>query len=300
MDKVTNTFKVSERRKEVWNTELEMLEIFKSICDQEGIKYFAIGGTLLGAVRHNGYIPWDDDLDVVMLREDYDQFIEAAKKKMPDGFFLQIPETEDDYFFGHAKIRKNNTTAIRFIQYPERYSHHQGVFLDIFPLDRIPDNPILYKIHKYIALKLMQIVYYAKYYYRLNKHSLITKIKHRFCTIILPSNKSIRRAFNIFEWWIKLPQKKTKRIGQISTYYHKDHVYSWETEWFNESIEHVFENTTISIPREYDKILTKTFGDYMKPVRVASEHGEVYFDLHHDYTEYISGKRVFTENDLVL
>ena len=294
-------FEVSDKRRAVWNEELKMLEIFKRICEENNLTYYAIGGTLLGAIRHEGYIPWDDDMDIAMFREDYDKFIKAAKKSMPKGYFLQIPETEKDYFFGHAKIRKNGTSAIRYIQYPERYSHHQGIFIDIFPLDNIPDNKRLYKLHKFVSLKLMQMVYFAKYYYRLNHHKTITKIKHAFCTLLMPTNSIVRLYFNLYLWVVKLPnRKKTKMAGMTSMFYHMDDNFSWQRKWFDKSVAKRFENTEINVPAGYDKILTKNYGDYMVPVKGGSQHGEIFFDLEHDYRDYYNGKRKFSKKDLIL
>ena len=303
MDMGSNDFDfvVSDARRDVWNAEIEILEIVKSICDKYSIPYFADGGTLLGAIRHGGFIPWDDDIDLAMLRADYDRFIAAAKTDLPEGYFLQLPETDEDYFYGHAKIRKDGTTAIRYIQYPEKYKHHQGVFIDIFPLDNIPDNPVAYRIHKTIALKLMQIIYYAKYYYRLNQHSNITKLKHRICTLLLPTNAAIYRAYRVFEKWILIPNRtKTKTVGVTALYYHLDKTVSWNREWFESAVVVPFEATQISIPKEYDKILTKTFGDYLEPQRASSQHGDVFFDLNHDYRDYYDGKLAFNEEPQIL
>ena len=118
----------------------------------------------------------------------HEKFLKYAAEELPKAYFLQIPSTEEDYFYGHAKIRKNGTTAIRQIQYPERYTHHQGVFIDIFPIDNVPDGKVTKAFHKFVALKMMQLIYYAKYYYRQNKHSLKTKIKHRISCILLPES----------------------------------------------------------------------------------------------------------------
>lgn len=290
---------MTEKRKAVWNAELELFREFRAICERHNLRYFADGGTLLGAVRHKGFIPWDDDLDVSMLREDYDKFIKAAKEELPSDCFLQIPETEEDYFYGHAKIRKNNTTAIRYIQYPEQYTHHQGVFIDIFPIDNVPDGKIARSLHRFVTRKVMQIIYYAKYYYRLNKHALVTKIKHRICKMLLPTNKAIKRAFRLYEKWYRLPNKSTTKQVAISALYYED-KYIWQREWFQETLDLPFEDIMIKCPKEYDSLLKHIFGDYMTPVQTASFHGEVFFDLEHNYSEYFDGTRSFSEEDLKL
>lgn len=294
-------FEVTDKRRALWAVELEIFEVFRNICQRHGLTYYAESGTLIGAVRHKGFIPWDDDIDITMMRKDYEKFLVYAKQELPKEYFLQIPETEEDYFYGHAKIRKNGTTAIRTIQYPEKYTHHQGVFIDIFPIDNVPDGKFKRKWHKFVALKEMQFIYYAKYYYRLNKHSLKTRIKHRISCIFLPSNKAIMRAYKRFEKWIRrYEDKTTEKMGMISMYYNLPEYCQWPREWFAESVKVEFENTHMNAPKEYDKLLTCEYGDYMTPVQSPTYHGEILFDLEHDYKEYYDGTRTFDEADVGL
>lgn len=129
---------VTSKIKEVWQLELDMLEEVDRICQKYEIEYFLQGGTLLGAVRHKGYIPWDDDIDIVMRRNDYNKFLEIAQKELGDKYFLQYYKTERKYNRGHAQIRNPNTTAI--IKGDEFNNFNKGIFIDIFPLDNIPND----------------------------------------------------------------------------------------------------------------------------------------------------------------
>lgn len=116
--------------------ETELLDEFVRICDRHGLRYCIIAGTLLGAVRHGGFIPWDDDIDVAMPREDYDRFAELCRQELDDRFFYQSSDTDPHYFLTYAKLRRNDTFV-----YEERFREsqfHKGVFLDIFPLDFCP------------------------------------------------------------------------------------------------------------------------------------------------------------------
>ena len=123
-------------------TELEMLIEVDRICRKYNIQYFLDGGTLLGAIRHNGFIPWDDDADIIMLRGEYEKFCKACKKELDtERFFLQDYRTDKHYLWGFAKMRRNHTTFLREGQ--EHVKCHTGVCIDIFYCDNIPDDPLL-------------------------------------------------------------------------------------------------------------------------------------------------------------
>lgn len=116
--------------------ELEILNEFVCVCEKHGLRYYLVGGTLLGAVRHEGFIPWDDDVDVAMPREDYEHFAQIAREELAPQYFYQSPDTDPCYFLTYAKIRKNGTEI-----YEERFKNakfHKGIFIDIFPLDPCP------------------------------------------------------------------------------------------------------------------------------------------------------------------
>lgn len=121
----------------VQQVELELMDEVHRICTKNGIPYFLDSGTALGAVRHGGFIPWDDDMDVGMLREDYERFLEAAKEDLGRGFFLQTHETDPETYKFYAKLRRDNTFRPSGIS--DRYAH-QGIAIDIFPFDNVPSD----------------------------------------------------------------------------------------------------------------------------------------------------------------
>lgn len=116
-----------------------MLDIYNAvaeICDRHGLTYFTVGGTLLGAVVHKGYIPWDDDLDIAMPRDDYDKFINEYYKELDERFYLHHTVTDDNYWLSFAKVRLNNTVFLE--EKRKNVDAHAGIYIDIFPFDYAP------------------------------------------------------------------------------------------------------------------------------------------------------------------
>lgn len=122
----------------IHNLELKIAIEVKRICEKNNIKYFLTAGTLLGAVRHGGFIPWDDDMDIGMLRKDYEKFIKVCEKELSTEFYLQSWDTDFDYPFSYAKIRLNGTSFVE--GFSENSGMHNGIFIDIFPFDNVPDS----------------------------------------------------------------------------------------------------------------------------------------------------------------
>lgn len=128
------------------NIQLSILEILKDIitvCEEYNIEYFIIFGTALGAVRHKGFIPWDDDLDIGMTRQNYERFLEVAVDALPQDLFLQTFNSEPNTPFYFSKVRKNGTVFVE--KYCKDLEIHRGIYVDIFPYDNIPDDMKLRK-----------------------------------------------------------------------------------------------------------------------------------------------------------
>lgn len=127
--------------------ELEIAAEIRRICEKHRIRYFMIAGTLLGAVRHQGFIPWDEDMDFGMLRADFDRFVETCENELDrEKFFLQTEETDPGYTYAFAKIRLNGTRIVEGLS--QDAAAHQGIFVDIFPFDNVPDNRLLRRLHE--------------------------------------------------------------------------------------------------------------------------------------------------------
>ena len=125
-------FLVTTERKKMWAVELDLLDQFNAVCSKHGLRYWLDGGSLLGSVRHRGFIPWDDDIDVSMLRADYEKLL-TLSDTFSTPYFLQIPGQDKDYFYGVTKLRNSNTSQIVEIFQHREFNH--GICLDIFPVD---------------------------------------------------------------------------------------------------------------------------------------------------------------------
>ena len=245
--------------KELQKIELETLKEFDKICKNNNIKYTLIGGTLLGAIRHNGFIPWDDDIDVCMLRNDYNKFIEIQKKELNNKkYYFQSMETDDEFGLPFGKIRRKDSIHSEITcPLPEK---KQGIWIDIFPIDKIEDNKILafftfVKVFYYksiIAFKL-NFSFASKGIRRIILN--IIKFNSKFYSI----NKTKKKYYKLIE---KSNKKKTSHcISHGGVYLLKE---TFPKELFEEIITHKFEDSDFNIPKNYDKYLTQIYGNYMK------------------------------------
>lgn len=255
--------------------ELEILILCKEICEMYDIPYFLAFGTLLGAVRHKGFIPWDDDADVCIPADKMAYFKECFEKEAPEGFFLSTPETEKLCPNPWFKVRKDGTTSM-----PKCYSDiplHWGICIDIIPIWGVRDSA---GIEKRLA---------SKY--------------HRACSVLAtslpvtgPDGNLLKRLASLLPPSFRKFLAK-KYMASIASYAGTDLVFDgWDTvpynDYFGKETFLEFEHLSFRVPTNYDHVLTVTYGDYMTPppeeerLGHEGESGEIIWDTKRSYTEF--------------
>lgn len=279
----TYDFHVSEQMKNVWMIELDLLKKFISVCEKYNLKYYMAGGSLLGAIRHKGFIPWDDDIDIDMPRSDYNKLIEIAKYEFDDNIFFQSINTDINYVRPHIQIRNSQTTAI--VEHEKGLSFNQGIFIDIFPLDAVPTNRIKRLIHS-STLKVLSIILKAGVMINPSKNpSMLKRFAHY---LVLPLFKlvSYKKVFFLFDKICSMYDGNNEfPVGEISFDYSDRCI--WPKKCFEGSIMKEFMGLNVSCPIGYDEILRISFGDYMTPQKAPSYHGNIIFDTENSYHKYL-------------
>lgn len=268
-------------------TQLEILKYIDAFCRKNKIRYSLYGGTLLGAVRHQGFIPWDDDLDICMPREDYEQFIVLWENDKCNKFILQNKDNTPGFNQSFTKIRKKHTMFLQDVDQPKLY--HTGIFVDVFPVDRMPAEGV----GRYL-FQLECIVYQicTKEYVLKSSNKLVENLSKVFLlatserTRFYLRNKLIARIKN---------NNNHNNYSIVAIENMKAIRTPFPPDLMDEYIEIEFEDDVFMCIKQYDLWLNKIYGDYMKlppeEERVGL-HNLIAVDFEHDYDECIKMKKI--------
>lgn len=236
--------------------QLEMLEEVDRICKKCSIHYNIIAGTLLGAVRHGGYIPWDDDADVAMLRAEYEKFRKACKTELDiSRFYFQDHRNTKGYRWGYGKLRRKNTLFLR--EYQEHMPYEQGIFIDIFPLDAVPDNYLLRSIRNFECFCVRKILWSKVG--KVAEKNLLKKQVYKLLDKI-PE----REVFHYYHKMIHYAGRKKTRMVRILTFPTPNAEWGYYRNWYENSVDTVFEGKMFQGIKDYDSYLSFKFGEYME------------------------------------
>ena len=294
-------YQVTAEMKKIWAIELDLLYEFQRVTNKLGIKYIAEGGTMLGAVRHKGFIPWDDDIDIMMMRDEYDRFCEMAPKEFCYPYFFQTEYTDPGSLRCHAQLRNSETTAIIQSEKSGCCKFNQGIFIDIFPLDAVPDDDLEWQKECKKAQTLYERMYHfsnLSSLYQANKAIKYYRLKQILHWIGNPIFGLLAHSY-----FVKY-EKECKKYNHIQT--KKISLYCWGYKYKKlhrdrtdhlETIMMDFEFLRVPVCKNYDHALTQIFGDWRKFVIGGSQHGKVFFDTEKSYRYYIKNPHLINNKE---
>ena len=240
--------------------ELRILDEVCRICRKNGIEFYITAGTLLGAVRHGGFIPWDDDVDIAMPRRHYERFRRIAKNGLKDGFTFVDGRCERDYPFYFGKVRLDGTEVEEELL--RGFNLHKGCYVDIFPLDKCPTGlrrrKTFFKLCEVVSCAIIarREKSFACEYQKSSARLLFGLIK----ALPLPLQKGLRRFLRATGSFFS----SGRTLATVSG----SHGYireSYESKWFSSSQELEFEGRVMPAPIGYRELLSNMYGDYMTP-----------------------------------
>lgn len=282
---------VSAKMKQVWNIQLNLAAKLIEVCDKYNLKVWADGGTLLGAVRHQGFIPWDDDMDFVMLREDYDQLQKIAPLEFKEPYFLQSFHTDKYFFEGFSKVRYGNSCMMDEHQNTYPTKMNMGVGIDVFVLDKVPQtegammrlNAEVDRIYNYVRHR-------SELKYLFLPHRLLATV-NEMIRLKKKAFWSNRKILDYTESLLRNCKDDSGNVAHItfcscSQKHVRPKSMHIETEYLP------FETVTLPVMKDYDTILRQYYGDYNKLVKGKSMHTLAVIDTQESYVSHVQSIKV--------
>lgn len=286
-EEVRSDFTISSTMKRAWAAQLEVLVRIIDICDKYHIQYHAAWGTLLGTIRHRGFIPWDDDIDIEMKRNDYIRFLKAAPPELPAEYCILNTYTEENWKEPFTRITNGRSIDISPKRLEQFHNCPFVVGIDIFPLDNIPDNP---EDAKY-QMELLNLIDTVKTLLKGNENlssipggtEIMPQCEAAFqegldtleayTGVHIEQTNNIRNQLNrLYDKICMMSDREDSRFLTLLPWYQSHPDYLLKREWLSETTLMPFENIQIAVPKAYDEILRRCYGDYMIPVKCQADH----------------------------
>lgn len=280
---------------ELQKKELELFKAFVSVCEKHGLKYFLVGGSALGAIRHKGFIPWDDDIDVGMLREDYDKFVELQYEFEGTPYFIQNFKSDPCYIYNYGKLRDSSTTFIEDNFKNHRINH--GVWIDIFPIDgfskeKMPREKLAKKV-KHIWHQVY-LAYFGALRRKVRKETWFKDILLNIVAgLFYVFDIAHYRNKHVEKYVRKIPLEESVMAGNYFGFNMKREA--MDTSLFKEFIKVPFEDMEAYVLKDYDTYLRNLYGEYMTPPPLDKQVGHHYnkgLDLNMSYKDYMKKNKI--------
>ena len=280
-------YHIDTKMKKLWALQIDLVKQIEAICRKYHLTCFLIGGGCIGAIRHKGCIPWDDDIDVGLKREDYNFFVEKALQELKHPYFLQTPITDPSFYRPFVVMRNSNGTCL--VRGDRKYDCNNGILIHVFPLDGYENN-----MECNLFERISHIKNSIANRYRNSFSADSLKIKDIIVRLLKPFvfPFGIKHYYNSFnQKCTRLSNKYKDKIGIQYTHFDNNH-WTWNSSLFDSAIDAPFEYTTLPIPKGYHEMLSETYGNYMEFPPVDKRGNKHMFEIEPDvpYKEYCHEK----------
>lgn len=246
--------------------ELQLLKYFQKICKEHNIKYFALGGTLLGAIRHKGFIPWDDDIDIGVPRPDYEKLCKILEKNSDDKIKFKTYKNNDSHirYFGQLE-----DSSLKIVRNDKLNAEETFAWIDIFPLDPMPNNKVLRKIKVFYILILRALFRFSCFDKLVDVNKKNRPI-HEKILVWIGLHTPIQKFLNTKKCLARMEraltsisyEKSNYLVNAMGAYKFRE---MFHKKYYGEGRMYPFEDTEICGPEDYDFVCKQLYGDYMKP-----------------------------------